>query len=108
MASSAIVQLIRMKEEVDMMSRLGYPLYFISIIGIWKLLAVIVILLPRLPLIKEWAYAGLFFLMSGAFISHIAVSDPLSEILPAVVLLILIALSWYFRPADRKMAIANP
>ncbi len=61
MVSTAIVQLIKMKEETGMMIRLGYPLYFLTIIGIWKILGVIAVLIPKFPLLKEWAYAGFFF-----------------------------------------------
>jgi VIT1/CCC1 family predicted Fe2+/Mn2+ transporter len=104
MVSSAIVQLIRMDEEVEMIEGLGYPLYFMTLIGVWKLLGVIVVLLPNLPLLKEWAYAGFFFTMSGAAISHLVMKDPMSEVLPTVFLLVLVMLSWYFRPAGRKVA----
>ena len=72
MVSSGIVQLIKLKEEVDMMTHLGYPLYFLTILGVWKMLGVIVVLIPKTPLLKEWAYAGFFFSMSGAVFSHLA------------------------------------
>lgn len=58
MLSTAVVQLIKMKEEVDMMTHLGYPLYFLTLLGIWKILGVIAVLIPRFPLFKEWAYAA--------------------------------------------------
>lgn len=61
MLSTGIVQLIQMEEEVDMMEDLGYPVYLLSILGIWKILGVAAILLPKYPLVKEWAYAGFFF-----------------------------------------------
>ena len=61
------------------------------------------ILIPRFTLVKEWAYAGFFFAMSGAVFSHIALGDPMKEIAPSLVLLILVVLSWYFRPEDRKI-----
>lgn len=103
MVSSAIVQLIRMKEEVDMFNHLGYPLYLMSILATWKLLGVVVALAPKLPVLKEWAYAGFFFVMSGALISHLIVGDGLKEIFPAALTLVLIALSYFFRPASRKV-----
>lgn len=104
MVSTAIVQLLKHKDEVENFTTLGYPTYLMTIIGVWKILGVIVILLPKLPLIKEWAYAGFFFVMSGAVISHLIVGDPVGKVLPAVLLLILVIISWYFRPADRKIA----
>jgi hypothetical protein len=103
MTSTGIVQIIKMKEEVEKMTQLGYPHYFLTIIGVWKLLGVAVILVPRYPLLKEWAYAGFFFAMSGAAISHLMVGHPIIEILPSLLLLVLTSLSWYFRPSERKI-----
>lgn len=107
MVSTGIVQLMKVQEEADMITRLGYPLYFLTILGIWKLLGTIAVLMPKFPLLKEWAYAGFFFSMSGAIISHIAVSDPVTESLPPLLLLVLTIASWYFRPADRKTVLVN-
>jgi hypothetical protein len=70
---------------------------------VWKFLGVAVILLPKFPLLKEWAYAGFFFAMSGALISHIRLDDSLTEIFPSMLLLALSVISWYLRPADRKL-----
>jgi uncharacterized membrane protein YphA (DoxX/SURF4 family) len=103
MTSTGIVQLIQLKAEVDMMSHLGYPLYLLTIIGVWKILGVITILLPKFPLLKEWAYAGFLFCMTGALFSHIAVGDPAKEFFGPTLLLILTFVSWYFRPENRKV-----
>ena len=103
MLSSGIVQLIQMKEEVDMMTHLGYPLYFTTILGVWKILGVVVLLMPKYPLLKEWAYAGFFFAMSGAAISHLAVGDGAIDFFGPTLLVILTVVSWYFRPDDRKI-----
>lgn len=99
---SAIVQIFQVKEEVDFILDLGYPGYFLTIIGIWKILGVVALLIPRFPLLKEWAYAGFFILLSGAVFSHIAAGTT-NEILPSLLLLALTMISWYFRPADRKI-----
>jgi hypothetical protein len=107
MLSSGIVQLIHLPEEVDMMAHLGYPLYFLTILGVWKIAGVITVLIPKFPLIKEWAYAGFFFTMTGAIVSHIAGSDSAKEFFGPVLLLILTIISWYFRPADRKILTNN-
>lgn len=105
MTSTAIVQLIKMKEEVDKISLdLGYPAYFLSIIGVWKLLGVIAVLMPKFPLLKEWAYAGFFFLMSGAIISHLTVGSKAAELFGPTLLLILTVVSWHLRPAGRKLS----
>lgn len=103
MLSTGIVQFLKMKEEADLFTRLGYPSYLLTMLAIWKFLGVIVLLLPKFPLLKEWAYAGFFFCMSGAVISHIALGDPLKELLPPMLLLVLTLTSWYFRPTDRKL-----
>ena len=104
MLSQAFAQIFHAKGYVDMIIvHLGYPLYFLNIIGIWKLLGVIAILIPRFILVKEWAYAGFFFVMSGAIFSHIASGDSMKDLVPASVLLILIVVSWYFRPENRKI-----
>jgi hypothetical protein len=92
---------------VDMITHLGYPIYLLTILGIWKILGVIALLIPKLPLLKEWTYAGIFFLMSGAMFSHIAIGDPMSALIPSLLLLILAVVSWYFRPADRKIIFVN-
>lgn len=103
MTSTGIVQLMKMEEEVQMMEHLGYPIYFLSLIGIWKLLGVIAILIPKFPLVKEWAYAGFFFTMTGAIISHIAIGDGLGDLFGPTLLLVLTLISWYFRPRSRKL-----
>ena len=103
MVSTGIVQLIKVDEEVDMMELLGYPVYILTILGIWKMLGVIAVLLPKFLLLKEWAYAGFFFAMSGAIISHIASGDAINTIFPPLLLLALTVISWYFRPASRKI-----
>ncbi len=102
MLSTAIVQLIKLEEEVDSITQLGYPVYFLTILGIWKILGVVALLIPKFPLLKEWAYAGFFFAMSGATLSHIASGNAVNEMLPAFGLLILTVVSWSFRPVDRK------
>ena len=86
---------------------LGYPTYFISIIGVWKILGIIAILIPGFKLLKEWAYAGIFFVMTGAVISHIASRDISVQIIAPSVLAIFTVVSWYLRPSDRKIVSAN-
>ena len=103
MASTGIVQLLRNQDEVESMSHLGYPIYFLTILGAFKLLGVIVILIPKFALQKEWAYAGFFFAMSGATLSRVAIGDSINQIIPSLFLLILTIISWYLRPQDRKV-----
>jgi hypothetical protein len=110
MLATGTLQLFRVKAEgavappgVDGITHLGYPIYFLTILGVWKILGVVALLIPKFPLLKEWAYAGFFFAMSGAAFSHIASSDPVNEIFPSLLLLTLTVVSWYFRPPDRKI-----
>lgn len=106
MLSTGAVQLLKAKDGqggTDMITHLGYPVYLLTILGIWKVLGVVTLLIPKFPLLKEWAYAGFFFVMSGAIFSHIASGDSVSAIFPSLLLLILTVVSWYFRPEDRKI-----
>lgn len=114
MLSTGIVQLFKLEGEKSVappgvygITKLGYPVYFLTILGVWKLLGVIALLIPGFPLLKEWAYAGFFFIMSGAIFSHIASGNAVKEIFPSLLLLVLTLTSWYFRPADRKLISAN-
>jgi uncharacterized membrane protein YphA (DoxX/SURF4 family) len=110
MLSTGAGQLFKVKAGAagaDSITQLGYPGYFLTILGVWKILGVIAVLIPKFPLLKEWAYAGFFFAMSGAVCSHIASGDSVNEIFPSLLLLILTVASWYFRPADRKIISVN-
>lgn len=110
MVATGAVQLFKGKEGqggVDMITHLGYPVYLLTILGIWKILGVIAVLVPKFPLVKEWAYAGFFFIMSGAIFSHIATGDAATEIIPSALLLVLTITSWYFRPVSRKVVGVN-
>lgn len=107
MVSTGIVQLLKTKDEVDMFTRLGYPLYLLTILAIWKFAGVIAVLIPKFPILKEWAYAGFFFAMSGAIFSHIASNDGAKEFFGPSLLIVLIFISWYFRPAGRKIISVN-
>lgn len=103
MVSSGIVQLFKMKEEVEFIINMGYPDFFLPLLGVWKLLGVIALLVPRFPLLKEWAYAGFFFVSTGAMYSHIVTDGSMGDIFPSLLLLILTVVSWYFRPESRKI-----
>lgn len=105
MFSTGIVQLFKLKPEaVEQVTHLGYPIYLLTILGIWKILGVVTVLIPKFTLLKEWAYAGFFFAMSGAAISHIIMGDGVKEIAPSLLLLTLTIVSWYFRPESRRIA----
>ena len=107
MLSTGVVQLFKQKADVDQITHLGYPVYLLTILGVWKILGVVAVLIPKFPRLKEWAYAGFFFAMTGAAISHIVSRDSVKEILPSLLLLILTVVSWYFRPENRKLISVN-
>ena len=86
---------------------LHFPKYMIPFISWAKILGVIAILVPGFPRIKEWAYAGFFFAMSGAVFSHAAVGDSSKEFFGPVLLIILTVISWYFRPLNRKAVLTT-
>lgn len=103
MTAGGIQQMLQIGGYNDIVSGLGYPLYILSILGVWKLLGVIAILVPGFRVVKEWAYAGFFFAMSGAAISHFVVGQSFAAAMPSLVLLLMTVVSWYFRPANRKI-----
>ena len=108
MSAQGFAQISHTNGYVEMIvAHLGYPSYFLNIIGVWKILGVIAISIPGFKLLKEWAYAGFFFVMSGAVVSHVASGDSIFSIAPALFLLIVIVISWSFRPADRKINSVN-
>jgi len=81
---------------------LGYPGYFSRILGVWKLLGVVAVLVPRFPRLKEWAYAGMFFTMIGAAISHFAAGDSAVMLIAPLVFGVCVIVSWSLRPPSRS------
>jgi uncharacterized membrane protein YphA (DoxX/SURF4 family) len=114
MLATGIQQLMKVKLEGALappgiygITQLGYPVYLLMILGVWKILGVIALLIPRYPLLKEWAYAGFFFLLTGAIYSHVATNHSFVEIFPSLLLLVLLVISWFTRPAGRKLILVN-
>ena len=100
-------QLYRASFNVDGIVHLGFPIYLLTIIGLWKILAVVAILVPKYLLLKEWAYSGLFFLLSGGVVSHFASGDGIAAALPVFMFMCLTLASWYLRPSDRRLLPSN-
>ncbi|HSY38174.1 MAG TPA: DoxX family protein [Polyangia bacterium] len=92
---------------VAFLAHLGYPAYFAILIGTWKVLGGIALLAPRWPRLKEWAYAGVFFDLTGAAISHAASGDPAPRVLVPLVMTALALASWTLRPQSRKLGIVR-
>ncbi|EMO51883.1 DoxX family protein [Leptospira noguchii] len=102
-AFASYAYLSRGPEVIAGMAKLGYPMYFVTILAVWKLLGAIAITVPRFPLLKEWAYAGIFFNLTSASISNAAAGmETIHAILPMIVL-VLVVLSWALRPASRRL-----
>src|SRR6204780_5317155 len=107
MLQSGIFAVLKTEIWVKLITDLGYPVYFLYILGIWKILGVIAILVPKFKLLKEWAYAGFFFAMTGALISHLAIADyDVKSILGPLFQTIFVVLSWYFWPESRKVVVS--
>ena len=86
----------------QIMQHLGYPNYFMTVIGFWYVLAGLVLLVPRFPRLKEWTYAGLVLLYMGAIASRLAVGDPVVTLAGPVFLIALTVASWALRPPSRR------
>lgn len=107
MLGSGVSQLLQLKDMKELVTHIGYPLYLMYIIGVWKILGVIAILIPKYPLLKEWAYAGFFFLLTGALVSHLFMGDVGNAIFGPLFQTLFVLVSWYFRPANRKLTSIN-
>ena len=103
---SGIGQLMQYGGNIELVTNLGYPLYILTILGIWKVLGAIALVVPGFPRLKEWAHAGIFFLMTGAALSHAFANDygdnGFNLILPLSYAALNIA-SWALRPRSRKL-----
>lgn len=91
---SAIPDILRMPEALTVFARLGYPPYLLLFLGTAKMLGVAAVLVPGVPRLKEWAFAGLAFDVTGALYSHLSIGDPPGAWVPAAIALALIAGSY--------------
>jgi hypothetical protein len=87
----------------DLVTGLGYPSYFLVLLGVWKVLGGLALLVPRRALLKEWAYAGTFFVYTGAIASHLTTGYALGELGLLAVLTTLTVVSWALRPPSRRV-----
>jgi len=102
--SGGAAELAGQKDTIAGMVHLGYPTYFVTILGVWKVLGTVAILAPGFPRLKEWAYAGIFFDLTGAAISHAACGDAAWHIVVTLSLAGIAMASWALRPAGRRLA----
>jgi hypothetical protein len=96
--ASGVMNLVHAPAVVAGATHLGYPAYLATLLGIWMPLAAVALIVPGFARIKEWAYAGIVFHLTGAAFSHAAAGDPLAGALPALVLLALAVASYVLRP----------
>ena len=101
---SGVANLLRLDHIANDMVRLGYPPYFMSVLGTWKVLGAIAIAAPRLSRAKEWAYAGMIFDLTGAAASRLAIADGIGAVLPPMVVALIVVVSWASRPPARMLA----
>jgi hypothetical protein len=101
--TGGIFELLGLKPTMEGIMRLGYPSYIIPALGLGKVLAILAILWPGLPRLKEWAYAGIFFNMMGAFVSHVARGDAAWSLVVTLTIAAITLASWALRPENRRL-----
>lgn len=97
------MDLVGSKEVVDGFAHLGYAPYVATLLGVWKLLGAAAIVAPGLPRLKEWAYAGMIFDLTGAAFSHAMSHDPAGKVVTPLVIALVVAASWALRPSGRVL-----
>jgi uncharacterized membrane protein YphA (DoxX/SURF4 family) len=103
-AFGGVMDALHPPDVVAGLAHLGYPVYFATLLGIWKLLGAVAIVVPGFARVKEWAYAGMFFDLSGAAVSHAASGDDVGHVLTPLVILALVIASYVLRPESRRLA----
>jgi DoxX-like family len=104
LGSGGAADVARIPAVIEGMTHLGYPVYFCVILGTWKVLGAVALLLPGTPRLKEWAYAGAVFDFTGAAASHLSMGDDASKLVAPIVLTLLTVASWALRPTSRRLA----
>ena len=104
LALGGIWDVLRVPQVRGLIGRLGYPPYFLVILGIWKLLGALALVIPRFPRLKEWAYAGVLFDLTGAVASLLASGfmDAGTLAYPIAMTGVTVA-SWTLRPLSRRL-----
>lgn len=102
LALAGVWDILRIPYVRGVIEHLGYPAYFLVILGVWKVLGAVALLVPRFPRLKEWAYAGAVFNYTGAVVSHLAVGDGAVALVYPIIQLGLVGGSWALRPPARR------
>jgi uncharacterized membrane protein YphA (DoxX/SURF4 family) len=107
-AMSGIFSIAQPPIVVAGMQHLGYPAYFALFLGVWKVLGVLALLAPRFPRLKEWAYAGIIFDLTGASFSHASSGDSIADVIVPLVFIAVTFASWALRPQSRRVGAILP
>lgn len=102
-AGSGIANLAHLPHIAEAMAHLGYPTYFLTVLGTWKVLGALAISVPGFPRLKEWAYAGMIFDVTGAAASRAALGDGVGMVLAPLFIAGLVFASWALRPEGRVL-----
>jgi uncharacterized membrane protein YphA (DoxX/SURF4 family) len=102
-AGSGIANVVHAPHIAKDMAHLGYPAYFSTVLGAWKILGALAIAVPAFPRVKEWAYAGMMFDLTGAAISRAVVGDGAAGVIPPLIVASLVVASWLLRPDGRVL-----
>ena len=103
MLPGGIFEVMRSPQAVTGMKALGYPVFFVVLLGVWKILGSIALLAPKFPVLKEWAYAGIFFDLTGAAVTNAANHGPAWHVATPLVILGVLYGSWALRPQERRL-----
>jgi hypothetical protein len=103
-AVAGTMDILRLQPLFGILLHLGFPAYFGTILGMWKVLGAAALLAPRRPLLKEWAYAGMFFDFSAALVAHAWAGDGIASFIGPVFSVSALVASWYLRPQPRRLA----
>jgi uncharacterized membrane protein YphA (DoxX/SURF4 family) len=98
-----VLQVTRQPQNVEGFTALGYPVYFMVLLGVWKLLGGVALLVPRFPRVKEWAYAGALIDFSAASVSCAATGGSAGHVIAPLVCIAILFASWALRPESRTL-----
>jgi len=101
--SGGLAYVMRVPDVVAGVVALGFPVYFIVLLGVWKVLGSIAILVPGFPLIKEWAYAGIMIDLTGAAVASMATGGAWWHAAAPLLIAVLVVASWALRPESRRL-----
>ncbi len=102
MGLGGVIDLVQPDDMKEQLKQMQMPLYFFSILGFWKVLGVVALLIPKCPTLKEWAYAGFTFNLTGASACHYFAGHDATKIIVPLVIWGLVMMTWYLRPASRR------